>query len=132
MKLAVTHETRYVYAGRVEQAHHIAHLQPIGSDVQALHSHHLTISPAPEVQSTSADAYGQPRVYFELAVPHSELVVTARAEDAGVEGFELPRHPFYQATLFQPQIGALAEQLSAASQAAGANSGPLRNQIQSG
>ena len=77
MKLAVTHETRYVYAGRVEQAHHIAHLRPIGSEVQALHSHHLTISPAPAVQSTSADAYGQPRVYFELAVPHSELVVIA-------------------------------------------------------
>ncbi|MFO0583015.1 MAG: gamma-glutamyl-gamma-aminobutyrate hydrolase family protein [Anaeromyxobacter sp.] len=51
---------------------------------------------------------------FGLAEAHvprlvaAGVVVTARAEDAGVEGFELPRHPFYQATLFQPQIGALA------------------------
>ena len=27
------------------------------------------------------------------------------AEDAGVEAFELPDHPFYLATLFQPQAG---------------------------
>jgi CTP synthase (UTP-ammonia lyase) len=33
------------------------------------------------------------------------LVVDAHADDAGVEGFELPGHPFYLATLFQPQVG---------------------------
>lgn len=33
------------------------------------------------------------------------LVVSAYAKDAGVEGFELPGHPFYLATLFQPQVG---------------------------
>jgi CTP synthase (UTP-ammonia lyase) len=33
------------------------------------------------------------------------LVMSAHAEDAGVEGFELPAHPFYMATLFQPQVG---------------------------
>ncbi|MBL8310511.1 MAG: transglutaminase family protein [Burkholderiales bacterium] len=77
MKLTVTHETRYVYASRVEQAHHIAHLQPVSNDVQTLHSHHLSISPTPSERSSGADAYGQPREYFELATPHSELVVTA-------------------------------------------------------
>ena len=40
------------------------------------------------------------------------LVVSAYAEDAGVEGIELPSHPFFIATLFQPQVGA-------------ANGGPL-------
>lgn len=34
------------------------------------------------------------------------LVIDAHAPDAGVEGFELPGHPFFQATLFQPQVGA--------------------------
>ena len=29
MRLSVTHETRYEYAGSVEQAHHIAHLRPL-------------------------------------------------------------------------------------------------------
>jgi len=33
------------------------------------------------------------------------LVISAHAEDAGVEGVELPGHPFYVATLFQPQVG---------------------------
>ena len=36
------------------------------------------------------------------------VVVSARAPDAGVEGIELPTHPFFVATLFQPQVGALA------------------------
>jgi CTP synthase (UTP-ammonia lyase) len=38
------------------------------------------------------------------------LVVAATAEDAGVEAFELPGHPFYLATLFQPQVGSSARQ----------------------
>jgi CTP synthase (UTP-ammonia lyase) len=33
------------------------------------------------------------------------LVVSATAPDAGVEAIELPGHPFYLATLFQPQVG---------------------------
>jgi CTP synthase (UTP-ammonia lyase) len=33
------------------------------------------------------------------------LVVSATAPDAGVEAVELPSHPFYVATLFQPQVG---------------------------
>jgi CTP synthase (UTP-ammonia lyase) len=33
------------------------------------------------------------------------LVVSATAPDAGVEAIELPDHPFYVATLFQPQVG---------------------------
>jgi CTP synthase (UTP-ammonia lyase) len=36
------------------------------------------------------------------------VVVGAHAPDAGVEGIELPSHPFFVATLFQPQVGALA------------------------
>jgi len=40
------------------------------------------------------------------------LVVSAHADDAGVEGVEWPEHPFFMATLFQPQVGA-------------ANGGPL-------
>lgn len=35
------------------------------------------------------------------------LVFNAHAPDAGVEGFELPGHPFYMGTLFQPQMDAL-------------------------
>jgi|SRR5665213_1180349 len=33
------------------------------------------------------------------------LLICAHAPDAGVEAIELPDHPFFVATLFQPQIG---------------------------
>ena len=36
-------------------------------------------------------------------------VIAAHAPDAGVEGFELPGHPFFVATLFQPQMSALED-----------------------
>jgi CTP synthase (UTP-ammonia lyase) len=45
---------------------------------------------------------------FEAALAAAGVVVCARAPDAGVEGIELPAHPFFVATLFQPQVGALA------------------------
>lgn len=41
----------------------------------------------------------------ETALVDAGLVVSARAPDAGVEAVELPGHPFYVATLFQPQVG---------------------------
>ena len=45
---------------------------------------------------------------FEQALAAAGVVVSARAPDAGVEGIELASHPFFLATLFQPQVGALA------------------------
>jgi CTP synthase (UTP-ammonia lyase) len=44
----------------------------------------------------------------EAALAEAGLVVAARAPDAGVEAVELPDHPFYLATLFQPQVGSSA------------------------
>ena len=42
---------------------------------------------------------------YGLAAELDGLVVSAHAEDAGIEAVELPDHPFYLATLFQPQVG---------------------------
>jgi CTP synthase (UTP-ammonia lyase) len=36
------------------------------------------------------------------------VTISAHAPDAGVEAIELPNHPFFIATLFQPQVGAMA------------------------
>ena len=80
MRLTVVHETKYEYEHAVEQAHHIAHLRPLASASQQLMAHELTIEPKPESLGYSLDSYGQQRVYFELAMPHDELVVTARSE----------------------------------------------------
>jgi CTP synthase (UTP-ammonia lyase) len=49
--------------------------------------------------------YGlDPRI--EARLQSAGIVVSARAADAGVEAIELPDHPFFIATAFQPQIGA--------------------------
>jgi len=45
---------------------------------------------------------------FEDVLVDAGVVIAARAPDAGVEAIELPGHPFFVATLFQPQVGSLA------------------------
>src|SRR5215207_1521446 len=42
---------------------------------------------------------------YEQKLTSAGLVISAHAEDAGVEGFELSGHPFFVGTLFQPQVG---------------------------
>lgn len=49
--------------------------------------------------------YGLGASYVDRLVEHG-LVVGATADDAGVEAIELADHPFFLATLFQPQVGA--------------------------
>ncbi len=51
--------------------------------------------------------YGLAGGYEDRLTTHG-LVIAARAEDAATEAIELPDHPFFLATLFQPQIGSLA------------------------
>ncbi len=53
--------------------------------------------------------YGLAPAYANRLVEHG-LVIAATAPDAGVEAFELPAHPFFIATLFQPQVGSLVGQ----------------------
>jgi CTP synthase (UTP-ammonia lyase) len=47
---------------------------------------------------------------FVAALEAAGVAISARAPDAGVEAIEVPSHPFFIATLFQPQVGALAGQ----------------------
>ena len=65
--------------------------------------------------------YGLEPAYLDRLAA-AGLVVAATAADAGVEAVELPGHPFYVATLFQPQVGKLAER-DAASAHRGARAG---------
>ena len=51
--------------------------------------------------------YGLAEEYVD-ALTAGGVVVSARAPDAGVEGIEVPGHPFLVATLSQPQVGSLA------------------------
>ena len=49
--------------------------------------------------------YGLDPTYVE-PLEQAGVVVGATAPDAGVEAIELPDHPFFLATAFQPQVGA--------------------------
>ena len=49
--------------------------------------------------------YGLDPAYVE-PLEQAGVVVGATATDAGVEAIELPDHPFFLATAFQPQVGA--------------------------
>jgi CTP synthase (UTP-ammonia lyase) len=49
--------------------------------------------------------YGVAEPYVP-ALERAGVTISARSEDAGVEALELPEHPFFVATLFQPQVGA--------------------------
>jgi CTP synthase (UTP-ammonia lyase) len=66
---------------------------------------------------------------FAAALQHAGVVIGAVGDDAGTEAIELPDHPFFLATAFQPQVGCsssgqlpplLAAFLAAASARAGA------------
>ena len=42
---------------------------------------------------------------YEDVLARAGVVISAHAPDAGVEAIELPAHPFFLATAFQPQVG---------------------------
>ena len=51
--------------------------------------------------------YGIAPAYADRLAKHG-LRIAARADDAGIEAVELAEHPFFIATLFQPQVGSVA------------------------
>jgi CTP synthase (UTP-ammonia lyase) len=50
--------------------------------------------------------FGVAPAFVERLAAHG-LTIAARADDAGVEAIELATHPYFLATLFQPQIGSV-------------------------
>lgn len=77
MLLQVTHDTLYRYQPAVEDAHHVACLQPTDWGVQQVLDHTLTISPQPAYRRIETDAFGNPRCFFALPSPHAVLQVVA-------------------------------------------------------
>ncbi len=79
MKLLVTHETVYDYAPAVENALHMAYLQPVSNDHQQLISHALTIEPTPAQNRQTVDIFGNARSFFSLQAPHNALTVVSQS-----------------------------------------------------
>jgi len=76
-EIDIRHETRYGYASAVSLAHHLAHLQPLQDEHQALLQHQLDIEPRPAQRRDSLDAMGNAQSHFSLAQPHTRLDVRA-------------------------------------------------------
>ncbi|WP_342130595.1 transglutaminase family protein [Hydrogenophaga sp. OTU3427] len=94
MELRIVHETCYDYATPVMLAQHMAHLRP--SDTlpgQRLLSHTLRVTPQPAQQMDSEDAFGNPRHFFALQVPHDKLCVHAETEVHTEAPGALPESP---------------------------------------
>jgi transglutaminase-like putative cysteine protease len=77
--LSVEHETRYDYAQPVLQAHHLAHLEPLADEYQAVDEFDLEIEPAPGPVHSSIDTFGNRCHHFSCALPHGALTVRSRS-----------------------------------------------------
>lgn len=79
MKYSVSHTTTYRYNGPVFLGHNHAHLAPRSFERQQCESFHLSILPAPSVQESWTDYFGNQVTYFTLDQEHRQLSVTARS-----------------------------------------------------
>lgn len=77
MLLQVLHDTCYDYSPAVENAHHVAYLQPGNHAHQQVLRHSLRMEPAPAQQRQSLDVYGNARLHFSFQHAHERLVVHA-------------------------------------------------------
>jgi transglutaminase-like putative cysteine protease len=79
MLIQITHLTSYVYQPDVDNAQHVAYLQPAQNDFQRLLSYALDISPKPDECDSRVDVYGNMRTFFSIHASHPSLSVTAHS-----------------------------------------------------
>jgi transglutaminase-like putative cysteine protease len=77
--LEVVHVTVYRYEAPVEIAHHLAHLRPRHSDIQAVEGFEMQVLPEPMHRASSTDWLGNHRTCFSVNLPHQELEVRSRS-----------------------------------------------------
>jgi len=79
MLLQVIHQTRYVYRPAVENAQHLAYLEPRSHASQRLLRHSIAIAPEPSQRREASDVYGNHRSFFSLQMPHDSLCVVGQS-----------------------------------------------------
>src|ERR1041385_8757088 len=85
----LVHTTRYTYSERVSVSHHVARLTPRTLPHQRTIEHTIAIEPAPAVQATHIDLFGNVMTFFAMQGAHTELTVCARSR-VDVSARELP------------------------------------------
>src|ERR1700743_3074094 len=78
MKWDITHRTRYRYASPVWGNVNELHLEPISNEAQTLESFELRRSPQARIGHFH-DFYSNDVHHFEIAEPHSELLIESRS-----------------------------------------------------
>lgn len=74
----ISHKTNFGYSLPVAQSQHLIHLSPRKVARQIIRNHSLIVEPAPALRYDGTDAFGNPVLILDIAVPHSELVLHAR------------------------------------------------------
>jgi len=75
----VSHQTIYRYSQPVSISHHMFHLSPRTTSRQICHRTALTVSPAPSINETSTDFFGNPITFVALQTQHEELTIHSRS-----------------------------------------------------
>lgn len=77
MKYRIVHRTRYRYSEPVTVSHHAARMAPRTTSHQTCSEFKLTIKPAPAVQNTRTDYFGNSVCVFSVQGMHTDLEVVA-------------------------------------------------------
>ena len=80
MRYSLHHRTTYQYSDRVSYSQHLAHLCPLETPRQQVHSYRLEISPKPESHKIHTDYFQNKAEYFSLTTPHNTLEIQAFSE----------------------------------------------------
>jgi len=75
LRYRVRHQTSYLYSGRVDLCHSLAHLTPREEGGARILSHRLAIDPLPDFLVERFDYFGNQVHYFSIQSPHTELTV---------------------------------------------------------
>ena len=84
MEFQVRHRTTYRYLQEVAHSHHLLHVEPRVTRMQAVSAAHLQVSPAPARRVRRSDAFGNPAEWLSLDEPHSLLEILSESRVATV------------------------------------------------
>jgi transglutaminase-like putative cysteine protease len=80
VKYQIRHQTAYAYAADVVHSHHLLHLVPRPAPYQQCIEHEISVLPEPNRRVDEVDAFGNPVIRIELALPHRELTVVSQMQ----------------------------------------------------
>lgn len=79
MKYIINHKTTYAYAIPVHQSYHLLHLAPREVAHQSVIRHRIMVDPAPGIQWSGLDYFGNPYSVLNMEVEHNQLVVRSES-----------------------------------------------------